>query len=101
MSHKDKLIKSVTIALLTLVSAHAASAVSHEIQATEKCYGVAKAGKNDCNTSKTSCAGSSTKDNQPDAYLLVPKGLCEKLVGGHLKSSTTASTENAGKAGDR
>ena len=48
----------------------------------EKCYAVAKAGKNDCQTSNTACAGTSTKDNQADAWIYVPKGTCDKIVGG-------------------
>ncbi len=52
----------------------------------EKCFGVAKAGKNDCQTSNSSCAGTSTKDGQKDAWLFVPKGTCEKLVGGTTKA---------------
>jgi uncharacterized membrane protein len=52
----------------------------------EKCYGVSKAGKNDCQTDHSSCAGTSKKDNQPDAWIAVPKGTCQKLVGGTVKS---------------
>ena len=48
------------------------------------CYGVAKAGKNDCQTASSSCAGTSKKDGQTDAWLSVPKGTCEKIVGGSL-----------------
>ena len=48
----------------------------------EKCYGVAKAGKNDCQTAKSSCAGTSKTDAQNDAWISVPKGVCDKLVGG-------------------
>lgn len=51
---------------------------------TEKCYGIAKAGKNDCQTAKSSCAGTSKKDGQGDAWLSVPKGSCEKIVSGSL-----------------
>ena len=52
---------------------------------TEKCYGVAKAGKNDCAAGPgTSCAGSSTVDGQGNAWMLVLKGTCEKIVGGSL-----------------
>ena len=51
----------------------------------EKCYGVAKAGKNDCQTDVSSCAGTAKKDNQPDAWIAVPKGTCEKIVGGMAK----------------
>jgi uncharacterized membrane protein len=52
----------------------------------EKCYGVSKAGQNDCQTDHSSCAGTSKKDNQPDAWVAVPKGTCQKLVGGVVKS---------------
>lgn len=51
----------------------------------EKCYGVAKAGKNDCQTSSSSCAGTSKTDAQKDAWVYLPKGACEKIVGGSLK----------------
>jgi uncharacterized membrane protein len=50
----------------------------------EKCYGVSTAGKNDCQTATSSCAGTSKKDAQNDAWLSVPKGTCEKIVGGRL-----------------
>ncbi len=50
----------------------------------EKCYGVAKAGNNDCATKNSSCAGTSKKDFQGDAFLAVPKGMCGKLAGGSL-----------------
>ena len=52
---------------------------------TEKCFGVAKAGKNDCAAGPgTSCAGTSTTDAQGNAWMLVLKGTCEKIVGGSL-----------------
>ena len=51
----------------------------------EKCYGIVKAGQNDCATATSSCAGSSTKDAQKDAYIVLPKGTCEKIVGGSLE----------------
>ncbi len=50
----------------------------------EKCYGVVAAGQNDCATSNSSCAGTSKTDNQGDAFVAIPKGLCEKLAGGSL-----------------
>jgi uncharacterized membrane protein len=52
----------------------------------EKCYGIAKANKNDCQTANSSCAGTSKKDAQGDAWIYTPAGTCEKLVGGSLKS---------------
>ncbi len=45
--------------------------------AKEKCYGVAKAGKNDCSAGPgTSCAGTSTRDYQGNAWKLVKAGTC-------------------------
>jgi uncharacterized membrane protein len=52
----------------------------------EKCYGVSKAGKNDCQTATGSCAGTAKMDAQKDAWIYVPKGTCEKIVGGSLES---------------
>lgn len=51
----------------------------------EKCYGIVKAGKNDCQTSNSSCAGTAEIDNKPTAFIVLPKGSCEKIVGGSLK----------------
>ena len=48
----------------------------------EKCYGIAKAGKNDCQTANSSCAGTSRRDGQRDAWVYVPKGTCDRLVNG-------------------
>lgn len=48
--------------------------------AKEKCYGVAKAGKNDCAAGPgTSCAGTSTTDYQGNAWTLVDKGSCTSI----------------------
>ena len=45
----------------------------------EKCYGISKAGQNDCAAGPgTSCAGSSTRDYQGNAWKLVKQGTCEK-----------------------
>lgn len=51
----------------------------------EKCFGIAKAGKNDCQTANTACAGTSKKDNQADAWIYVPTGTCDRIVGAGLK----------------
>ncbi len=52
----------------------------------EKCYGVVKAGHNDCaNAAKThSCAGHAEVDGHGGEWLALPKGVCEKLVGASL-----------------
>lgn len=57
----------------------------------EQCYGVAKAGKNDCGASGHSCAGQSKVDKDPNEWKLVPKGTCEKL-GGSLSAGGKAKS---------
>ncbi len=48
--------------------------------AMEKCYGVAMAGENDCAAGPgTTCAGTSTKDYQGNAWKLVPAGTCADI----------------------
>ena len=49
--------------------------------------GVAKAGKNDCQTATSSCAGTAKKDAEASAWVGVPKGTCEKIVGGKLTAT--------------
>ena len=53
----------------------------------EKCFGVAKAGMNDCSSNKAahSCAGQATKSNDPMDFVAVPKGTCDKLAGGMMQ----------------
>ncbi|MEF9673364.1 DUF2282 domain-containing protein [Pseudomonas sp. MWU13-2100] len=47
----------------------------------EKCFGVAMKGKNDCAAGAgTTCAGTAAKDNQGNAWKLVPKGTCDKTA---------------------
>ena len=55
----------------------------------EKCYGVVKAGSNDCQTASSSCAGTSKRDGQADAWIYLPAGTCGKIAGGNteLKNS--------------
>jgi uncharacterized membrane protein len=65
------------------------TAVSQPVEAgkkdMEKCYGIVKAGQNDCQTSTSACAGTAEVDGKPTAFIVVPKGTCEKIVGGALK----------------
>ena len=50
---------------------------------SEKCYGIAKAGKNDCaSAGNNSCGGSSKVTGDSKAWIYVPEGYCERIVGG-------------------
>lgn len=74
-----RLVVGTALACALAMSGTAATAAD-----AEKCYGVVKAGKNDCQTANNACSGHSTADGQKDAWVLLPKGACEKLVGGSL-----------------
>ena len=52
---------------------------------SEKCYGIAKAGQNDCGTSAHGCSGHAKTDGAGDEWIYVPKGTCEKIVNGALE----------------
>jgi len=79
MNKTALLATAVAAAVGATVSASPAAAADQKM---EKCYGVVKAGANDCQTATSSCAGTSTVDGQKDAWVLVPAGLCDRLVGG-------------------
>ena len=78
--------KTALTALLGAVTLVALSVPAHADDAkpaTEKCYGVAKAGKNDCGNGAHSCAGhAGAKDGDKNEWVKVPAGLCAKLAGG-------------------
>lgn len=71
---------SSLLAAGVLVASTSATAAD---EAKEKCFGIAKAGQNDCGSkaSKHSCAGQSKMDNDPADFKLVPKGSCDKMGG--------------------
>ncbi|MHB1333082.1 MAG: BufA1 family periplasmic bufferin-type metallophore [Sulfuriferula sp.] len=86
MNKHDILVQSAVASLLAFGSmAIAAPAVAADAAKMEQCYGIAKAGKNDCAGGKGSantCAGTAKKDSQKDSFVLLPKGTCAKIVGG-------------------
>ena len=72
---------AVAAALAMPYASHGGPAPKPKFEA-EKCFGIAKAGKNDCQTANSSCAGTSKRDNQGDAWIYIPAGSCDKVVGG-------------------
>ena len=79
MKKTDRIIRSAISGLLAL----GVAGVALEAQAdrTEKCFGVAKKGQNDCGTSEHACSHHAAKDNDPNEWVSVPEGTCEKLGG--------------------
>lgn len=78
------LISAAIAAMMTTGVAMSANAADDKMEAAkEKCYGIAKAGKNDCKTAtgSHSCAGLASKDNSADDWKFVAKGECEKEGG--------------------
>ena len=55
---------------------------------TEKCYGIAKAGKNDCAGAAHACQGQGKKEADGKEWVKLPKGTCERIVGGSLTAKT-------------
>ncbi len=76
-----------TLAALSLIAGAALLVSPNEAHAAknEKCYGVAKAGQNDCGANGHSCQGQATKDGDPNEWVFLPKGTCDKIVGGSTK----------------
>jgi uncharacterized membrane protein len=76
---------SIHAAIASLVALGLSSAVLAEPvkqpQGSEKCFGIAKAGQNDCGTAKHACAATATKDKDPGDWKYVPKGTCEQMGG--------------------
>jgi uncharacterized membrane protein len=81
----------ITSALAGLLAAGLSSpaAAQEKTSATEKCYGVAKKGQNDCGTAAHDCAGKAAKDKDPAEWKMVAKGTCEK-IGGKLSAPAEA-----------
>jgi len=82
---KSKMLSIAIGSLLAIGLAGNASAADKKMD-MEKCFGIAKAGMNDCssNASSHSCAGQATKNNDPQDFVAVPKGTCSKIAGGSL-----------------
>jgi uncharacterized membrane protein len=83
MNHRRLVASAVASALgLGLLSATTAQ-TSEQSPQKEKCYGIAKAGQNDCgNLAGThTCAGQSKVDNDPGEWKYVAKGTCKDMKG--------------------
>ena len=84
MKDTSALTSATLASLLLLATAPIATAAQADVPQMEKCYGIVKAGKNDCQTNSNACAGTARKDGQKDAWIYLPTGSCVKIVGGSL-----------------
>jgi len=92
-SKSINLIVTSVIGGLVALAGQAQAADLVQCAAQERCYGISKAGKNDCATASSACNGTSKQDFQKDAWLYVPKGTCLKLAGGSLSAPAPAKAK--------
>lgn len=80
MSHRYVTSLAFSVAALVAGVAHADEKQSGKQPAVEKCWGVAKAGQNDCAAGPgTTCAGTAKADYQKNAWKNVPAGTCTTI----------------------
>lgn len=81
------LLASAMVAAVGLPTIASAGPAPTPTFTAEKCYGLAKAGQNDCaSTGNHSCAGLSKVDADPASWIYVPTGYCDRIVGGHTEA---------------
>lgn len=73
--------KLLAVSALTFAALVSGAAIGADKPAQEKCYGVSKAGQNDCAAGPgTTCQGTSTVDFQGNSWKFVQGGTCESIV---------------------
>jgi uncharacterized membrane protein len=84
MTKRDTLKTAIGTLLAAGALATVTAATAQDKPDMEKCYGVVKAGKNDCAGPNHTCQGQAKTDANPQEFVLVPAGTCEKLANGNL-----------------
>ena len=104
--NSKKTLNTILAGAVAVSSIGAAALISNATPAEaakgkEKCYGVVKAGKNGCGSAdgKHGCAAQATVDASGQEWIALPKGACEKLVGGSVTPYVNAE-KTMEKAGD-
>lgn len=91
MQKPNTLATAVMATLLSTALGVCTTAALAKPQPMEKCYGIAKAGKNDCGTPTHACAGQAATSNNPNEWIYVPVGTCAKTPGGNLTPPKSSS----------
>lgn len=93
----DKQVVAAIITALTAVGlmSVSTSARADDVPAMEKCYGIVKAGQNDCDSNDLSCSMKAVIDSDPNYWIYLPKGACAKIVGGITKPAASATSTGA------
>ena len=84
MNTRDTINAGILLAVAGAMVAAVAASVRHGGSAVgerERCYGVARAGQNDCANAVHSCAKQAPSDADAREWIAVPKGTCTRLAG--------------------
>lgn len=81
-NNSSTLALAITTALGLAVLGLGASNAQAADAGKEKCYGVVKAGKNDCAGNGHACAGQAKADGDAKEFVTVPAGTCARIVNG-------------------
>src|SRR5712671_382912 len=95
MKYNSKLVGAslaAAVALAFLENAQAQTNIPRPTYKYEKCFGIVRGGQNDCFSPANSCGKTSERDNDPNAWIYVPAGTCDKIVGGGTAPTTGATT---------
>jgi uncharacterized membrane protein len=81
--NQQLILRTALAGLIALGAASATIAQAADPAGMEKCFGIAKAGHNDCGSNKTahSCAGQAKTDNDPNDFKYVKTGTCKDMGG--------------------
>jgi uncharacterized membrane protein len=81
----------MAVALAFLKSVEAQTNIPRPSYKYEKCFGIVRAGQNDCFSPANSCGKTSRRDNDPNAWIYLPAATCDKIAGGSSAPTTGAN----------
>ena len=92
MNSRLILTTAITSALASALALGLAGPAAAQAKAKEKCYGIAKAGQNDCANLSGShtCAGQSKAEMAADEWRYVAAGTCKEMKGNTEKEAKMA-----------
>jgi uncharacterized membrane protein len=87
MKTRDAINAGMMLAIAGAMIGAVTASLRHGAQSNverERCYGVTRAGANDCANAVHSCAKQSIAANDKREWIAVPKGTCVRLAGGSM-----------------
>jgi uncharacterized membrane protein len=84
MNRNDHVLRFAVSSLIAVGALATGASALADAPAMEQCAGVVKAGANDCATSTNACHSHVTTDRNPEAWVYLPKGTCERIAGARV-----------------